>query len=87
MPFPTVPASTPAAIGSFVFTANSTIAPDGSRALAVSYRVQVLDANGNEVEILAGDLDPELTATQRTALGTLMDAMVTKATAEAIPTV
>jgi hypothetical protein len=85
MPFPKVTRPAPTQVGTVVITLKDIPAKDGELAArSFSYQLSLVDAQGNRLDTAQGDLEPHLSAAQKTALGNFLDAMRTKAV-EALP--
>lgn len=74
----------PATIGTVQFTVKDRLASVSSAlpdpgGLTVNFQIQVLDANGQTVDTIQGDLWPKLTTAQQNGITALVSAMRIKA--------
>ena len=80
MPFPKSAASVPTAVGEIrIYLADGPTAPR-----KIEFKLETLDAAGQIVKVMSGDLRPHLTPAQLTALNNFLDAMRVKS-AEVLP--
>ena len=85
MPLPKATHPVPTAVGTVTITLKDIAARDGQPAARTfNYHLDLVDAQGVHLDTAQGDLEPHLTAAQKTALGNFLDAFRVKAT-EALP--
>lgn len=80
-PFPKAAARVPTSIGTIIVTLKDRLADGDQKASqAITYQFEVLDADGQRIHVMAGDLQAYLTVTQGTQLKALLTALRTKTT-------
>lgn len=81
MAFPKSAIITPSAIGDVSITLTNRV--DGTH--GYTFNIVVLDAGGNVMLTVQGDLEPQLTATQLTTISNFLANLRTKAQTEVLP--
>lgn len=75
----------PAKAGRITIHITTALNPDGSVSTATgNFELQLVDAAGNDVRTISGDLVPQLTPAQQQGAVDLMTALRVKANAEAV---